>query len=129
MFLTISQTTVNYRGSSLSEGRASEVRGGDRLPWVKTHVNGVDADNFKPLTSIDWQVHVYGDASHEFRTMCDARKLPLHVFPWSPAMGRVGILRDATYLVRPDGYVAVAESESATTIASFLDSREITPPM
>ncbi len=31
MFLTISQTTVNYRGSSLSEGRAGEVRGGDRL--------------------------------------------------------------------------------------------------
>src|SRR6202021_4027897 len=35
MFLTISQTRVNYRGSSLSEGRAGEVRGGDRLPWVK----------------------------------------------------------------------------------------------
>ena len=108
---------------------AEKVRGGDRLPWVKTHANGVDADNFQPLTSIDWQVHVYGDASLKLRTMCDARKLPLHVFPWSPEMGRVGVCRDATCLVRPDGYVAVAAPESsATMIASFLDSREITPP-
>ena len=35
MFRTISQTAVNYRGSSLSEGRAGDVHGGDRLPWVK----------------------------------------------------------------------------------------------
>ena len=129
MFLTISQTTVNYRESSLSEGRAGEVRGGDRLPWVKTHVDGVDADNFKPLTSIDWQVHVYGGASLELRAMCDARKLPLQAFPWNPEMGRVGLSRNAAYLVRPDGYVAVAEPESSVTkIASFLDSRGITQP-
>ena len=36
MFRTVSQTAVNYRGSSLSEGRAGTVHGGDRLPWVKT---------------------------------------------------------------------------------------------
>src|SRR6202162_1475355 len=50
MFRTISQTAVNYRGSSLSEGRAGTVHGGDRLPWVK--VNGGEGDNndnFTPL--------------------------------------------------------------------------------
>ena len=36
MFRTVSQTAVNYRGSSLSEGRAGTVHGGDRLPWVKS---------------------------------------------------------------------------------------------
>ena len=36
MFRTVSQTSVNYRESSLSEGRAGTVHGGDRLPWVKT---------------------------------------------------------------------------------------------
>ena len=36
MFRTVSQTAVNYRGSSLSKGRAGTVHGGDRLPWVKT---------------------------------------------------------------------------------------------
>src|SRR5205809_3671030 len=40
MFRTISQTAVNYRGSSLSEGRAGTVHGGDRLPWLQADVNG-----------------------------------------------------------------------------------------
>ena len=34
MFRTISQIAVQYRGSSMSEGRAGDVHGGDRLPWV-----------------------------------------------------------------------------------------------
>jgi len=127
MFLTISQTRVNYRGSSLSEGRAGEVRGGDRLPWVK--MEGVDTDNFKPLTSMDWQVHVYGDEAPDFRASCNARRLSLHVFPWRPEMHGAGLLRNAAYLVRPDGYVALADPEASTkAIPSYLDCRKITPP-
>ena len=60
MFRTVSQIAVNYRASPLSEGWASAVHGGDRLPWVNNDV-GVK-DNFAPLTSLDWQVHVYGEA-------------------------------------------------------------------
>jgi hypothetical protein len=124
MFRTISQTAVNYRGSSLSEGRAGAVHGGDRLPWVKVNVHGVDDDNFAPLTSLDWQVHVYGDAAPTIQAMCDARRLPWHAFPWRPDMGRAGLQRNAVYLVRPDGYVGVADSPgSAMTIASYLDAK------
>lgn len=33
-------------------------RGKSRLKsWVKADANGADADNFKPLTSMDWQIH------------------------------------------------------------------------
>jgi 2-polyprenyl-6-methoxyphenol hydroxylase-like FAD-dependent oxidoreductase len=128
MFRTVSQTAVNYRRSSLSKGCAGKVHGGDRLPWVKTDVNRVDAGNFQPLTSLDWQVHVYGDDAPELRKVCDARKLPLHVFPWRQEMGRVGLRRQAVYLIRPDGYVALADPEgSATTITSYLDARQLTP--
>ena len=127
MFRTVSQTAVNYRGSSLSEGRAGTVHGGDRLPWVKADLNGVDEDNFAPLTSLDWQVHVYGDAAPEIQAVCDGRKLPLHVFPWRPEMGRTGLRRNAVYLVRPDGYVALADPEgSAAAITSYLDARKLT---
>src|SRR5208282_378551 len=101
MFRTVSQTAVNYRGSSLSEGRAGKVHGGDRLPWVKTDSNGFAEDNFAPLTSLAWQVHVYGDAAPEIQALCDARKLPLHSFPWRPEMHRAGLRRNAAYLVRP----------------------------
>src|ERR1700722_890540 len=75
MFRTISQTAVSYRGSSLREGHEGTQRGGDRLPWVT--VNGVGEDNFTPLTSLDWQIHVYGDVASSIQTVCDVRKLPL----------------------------------------------------
>jgi len=128
MFRTVSQTVVNYRGSSLSDGRAETVHGGDRLPWVKTDLNGGSADNFTPLTSLDWQVHVYGDAAPEIRAQCDARRLPLHIFPWRPETGRTGLRRNAVYLVRPDGYVALANPEaSAAALTSYLDARKFFP--
>jgi 2-polyprenyl-6-methoxyphenol hydroxylase-like FAD-dependent oxidoreductase len=126
LFRMVSQTSVNYRGSSLSEGRAGTVHGGDRLPWVKTDLNGVDTDNFAPLTSVEWQVHVYGDAAPEVQAVCDGRKLPLRVFPWRPEVSRTGLRHNAVYLVRPDGYVALADpAGSATAITSYLDAREL----
>jgi 2-polyprenyl-6-methoxyphenol hydroxylase-like FAD-dependent oxidoreductase len=128
LFRTVSQTAVNYRGSSLSEGRAGTVYGGDRLPWVKTKVNGVESDNFAPLSSPDWQAHVYGDAAPEIRAVCEERKLPLHVFPWEPEMSRAGLRPNAVYLLRPDGYVALADpAGSATAVTSYLDARKLTP--
>jgi 2-polyprenyl-6-methoxyphenol hydroxylase-like FAD-dependent oxidoreductase len=126
MFRTISQTAVSYRGSSLSEGRAGTVHGGDRLPWVTADSN--DVDNFTPLTSLDWQVHVYGGAAPEVQAVCKERTLPLYVFPWRPEIGRAGLRRNAVYLVRPDGYVALADAAgSAAAIASYLDARKLTP--
>ena len=128
LFRMVSQTAVNYRGSSLSEGTTGTVHGGDRLPWVKTKVNGVESDNFAPLSALDWQVHVYGDAAPEIRTACDGRKLPLHVFPWHPEMSGAGLRHNAIYLVRPDGYVALADPiGSATALASYLNERKLTP--
>ena len=125
MFRTVSQTAVNYRESSLSEGRAGAVHGGDRLPWVKSALNG--NDNFAPLTSLAWQVHIYGEANSELRRLCAERGLPLHVFPWRPEVGRTGLRRDAVYLLRPDGYVALADREGkAGAFASYLDSRKLT---
>ena len=126
MFRTISQTAVNYRGSSLSEGVAGAVHGGDRLPWVQADVSGVDKDNFAPLTSLDWQVHVYGKSTPEMEELCNGRQLTLHIFPWLPQMNRIGLRRDAVYLVRPDGYVALADPEgSPTTLATYVDTHKL----
>jgi 2-polyprenyl-6-methoxyphenol hydroxylase-like FAD-dependent oxidoreductase len=118
LFRTVSQVNVNYRGSSLSRGRAGSVHAGDRLPWVKIDDS---EDNFTPLKSLDWQLHVYGEATSEVRTLSVEQKLPLHVFPWHVTMKRTGLRRDALYLVRPDGYVAVAaERNRAETVRSYL---------
>ena len=47
-------------------------------------------DNFAPLASLDWQVHVYGEGTAALAAACGARGVALHVFPWrdSHAPGR-----------------------------------------
>jgi hypothetical protein len=108
----------------LSEGRAGTIHGGDRLPWVTADSNG--GDNFSPLTSLDWQLHVYGRAVPEIHAVCAERTLPLHIFPWRREFDRAGLKRDAGYLVRPDGYVALVDPNgSAAAITSYLDARKL----
>ena len=117
MFRTISQTSLSYRDSPLSSGRAGRVHGGDRLPWVEA------VDNFAPLDGLAWQIHVYGRAAPEIETLCRERRLSLHVFPWRSGMRRAGLRRDALYLVRPDGHVALADAGAdASTLMRYLDT-------
>jgi 2-polyprenyl-6-methoxyphenol hydroxylase-like FAD-dependent oxidoreductase len=111
IFRVVSQTRVHYADSLLSEGKAGEVHGGDRLPWVRM---GAD-DNFAPLRSLEWQVHVYGEIKESFATACRELGLPAHVFAWSDGAEDAGIKRDAAYLVRPDGHVALASPEQSVT--------------
>ncbi len=122
-FRTVSQTAIQYRESPLSEGRAGGVHGGDRLPWVNLDPAGRSADNFSPLTSLDWQVHVYGRVASDIRALCGERHVALHEFEWHPAAERVGLQRDGLYLVRPDGYVGLAATQqSAPRLARYLNS-------
>jgi hypothetical protein len=115
-FRTVSQTAIEYRHSELSEGHAGSVHGGDRLPWAR--------DNFALLESLDWQVHVYGGPKRELAAACASRGLALHVVPWSADAERAGFSRDAAYLVRPDGYVALADPEcSRARLERYLDAR------
>jgi hypothetical protein len=104
LFRTVSQTMIDYRGSPLSAGWAGSVSGGDRLPWT--------GENFVPLKALDWQLHVYGTASRPLIDACRALELPMQVFPWEPRVQRAGLARDAMYLLRPDGYVALADEKA-----------------
>jgi 2-polyprenyl-6-methoxyphenol hydroxylase-like FAD-dependent oxidoreductase len=121
LFRTVSQIMINYRHSALSRGKAGAVLGGDRLPWVAPNDPSVD-DNFRPLTSIDWQVHVYGKASTALQETAARQRIPLHAFPWDLAASAAGLERDAAYLVRPDGYVALADpAASPETLERYLE--------
>jgi 2-polyprenyl-6-methoxyphenol hydroxylase-like FAD-dependent oxidoreductase len=125
LFRTVSQTQVNYRDSSLSAGTAGKVRGGDRLPWVDL---GSGADNFEPLTSLEWHVHVYGEAQRSVSEACAELRLPLHAFAWQAGMRRTGLQNGALYLVRPDGYVALADpSANPERLRQYFAQRELTP--
>ncbi len=123
-FRTVSQIGVNYRGSPLSRGGAGKLRGGDRLPWVK--IGQGQEHNFASLTSMDWQLHVYGEAAPNLRAVADSRKFPLHVFPWDERMMQAGLLRDAAYLIRPDGYVGLADAKgSVSAIDAYLSEKNV----
>jgi 2-polyprenyl-6-methoxyphenol hydroxylase-like FAD-dependent oxidoreductase len=119
IFRAISQTRIHYPDSPLSQGVAGDVHGGDRLPWTGVHTQ---QDNFDPLRSLDWQAHVYGEADKDLETACRELHLPLHTFALSDGTKDAGLKRDALYLVRPDGYIALASFEqSASKLRTFVE--------
>jgi 2-polyprenyl-6-methoxyphenol hydroxylase-like FAD-dependent oxidoreductase len=125
-FRTVSQITVNYRDSALSAGRAGKLRGGDRLPWVRTGANSGAEFNFAALASLDWQIHVYGEAPPDLPKACEGWGIRLHAFAWRAPMKHAGLKRDAAYLIRPDGYIAfAAEDGKASTIQDYLRNKNI----
>jgi 2-polyprenyl-6-methoxyphenol hydroxylase-like FAD-dependent oxidoreductase len=126
LFRAVSQIGIEYRASSWSTGHVGAVHGGDRLPWVEPAGEG-SGDNYLPLRSLDWQLHTYGPASDELKRQCEEHRLPLHIFPFDAAAKRVGYRDDASYLVRPDGYLG-AVFTAATAIEkleSYLHTHRI----
>ncbi len=112
LFRTISQTAISYRDSPLSQGMAGEIAGGDRLPWVEAQ------DNFAPLTSLQWQLHVYGTCAPALAAAAAAHGLPLHHF--APATD-TGLAAGAAYLVRPDGHIGLAlPTQDAAALADYI---------
>jgi 2-polyprenyl-6-methoxyphenol hydroxylase-like FAD-dependent oxidoreductase len=112
MYSAVSQIAIAYGDSPISDGKAGDVRGGDRLPWAPTPV----VDNFEALRTIGWQLHVYGTSSIELTDWSESNNIPLHGFTWHEAYGKTGLAKDAMYLLRPDTYVALAAEEQDPAI-------------
>jgi 2-polyprenyl-6-methoxyphenol hydroxylase-like FAD-dependent oxidoreductase len=127
MFRTVSQIAINYRHSPLSQGAAGNIHAGDRLPWVPFDAASDDGtDNFAPLRSLNWQVHVYGECNASLKDVCLRRKIDLCVFPWTSAAAHAGLHRGALYLVRPDGYTALVDPHAdPATLEYYLATRQI----
>ena len=126
VFRTVSQIAVNYRGSSLSSGMAGSVCGGDRLPWAGPVVGDGGVDNYACLESLDWQIHVYGEPAAAMESVALRHGIALQVFRWRQRMATAGLRCNAAYLVRPDGYVALADAQgSAAAMAAFLERNQI----
>lgn len=116
-FRFISQTRIHYHDSALSEGEAGDIHGGDRLPWIAEH------DNFVPLESFDWQIHVYGTAASNLRKAAQQLGLTVSEFAWNDEAHDAGLKQNALYLVRPDGYIALANEEQDTVkLSEFLET-------
>ena len=120
IFKIVSQITIGYHDSPLSVGSAGSIKAGDRLPWVEA--DGVD--NHAPLEKIDWQVQVYGEAGDGLRAWCLLHGMHLREFSWSARHEAAGFARNAHYLVRPDGHVALCDpSGGADAVAHYFRNR------
>jgi hypothetical protein len=119
IFRLISQARIHYPDSPLSQGRAGHVHGGDRLPWLGLG----EHDNFIPLRSLDWQLHVYGNIRTDLASITPEADIATHMFPWSQQAHDAGFQQDAAYLVRPDGYVAAALGDQTESPLKLLIDR------
>jgi hypothetical protein len=124
MFRTISQIAIAYRGSALSAGSAGRVRGGDRMPWVET----ASGDNFEGLDPRSWHVEVHGQVRDTLQDWCAMNGVTLHPHRWTAAAEKAGVQRNAAYLLRPDGYVALAvPGGSDRALDRYFAARKLRP--
>ncbi len=120
LFKTISQISIRYPDSALSEGAAGEVRGGDRLPWLAAPKDE-GLGNFAVLTARAFQLHVYGVVSEELSSAARELGLPVHAFDWNHRAHEKGFGQDSALVVRPDGYVGLAlERQKAAALRAYV---------
>jgi 2-polyprenyl-6-methoxyphenol hydroxylase-like FAD-dependent oxidoreductase len=120
MFGAASQTRIAYHDSALSQGHLGHLRGGDRLPWVES------LDNFAPLASMQWQIHVYGQANDALQRQAEALDLPLHAFGFDAETEEAALAQDAAYLIRPDGYIAlILTDQDATALDVYVKASDL----
>lgn len=111
IFRRVSQLVCSYRDTPLNEtsNRSETVQPGDRLPWVKTKTS----DNLETLRYLCWQLHVYGEPRPGLAEWCQRNNVRLVQSQWDERHGEAGLKRDASYLLRPDHYIAgVFEGEA-----------------
>ena len=124
MFRTISQIAIAYTKSPLSAGVAGRIKGGDRMPWIET----ASGDNFEGLDPRSWHVLVYGEVRRTLADWCALSGVAVHSHRWSASAQAAGVRRDAAYLLRPDGYVALSVAGgSDRPIARYFKARNLRP--
>lgn len=122
LFETVSQIQVSYHDSNLSGGESGDIKGGDRLPWIRRG----EVNNFRPLKSLDWQIHAYGEVNSDVEALVNDTGLELFHLPWDKSLKDKGMKENSVYLVRPDGHIsAAANIENLSSIRSMVDEYQI----
>ena len=122
LFETVSQIQVSYHDSNLSGGESGDIKGGDRLPWIRRG----EVNNFRPLKSLDWQIHAYGEVNSDVEALVNDTGLELFHLPWDKSLKDKGMNENSVYLVRPDGHIsAAADIENLSSIRSMVDEYQI----
>ena len=122
LYKFLSQTGLHYRESLLSEGSTGKLRAGDRLPWLRT----ATFDNYDCLNSMAWHIQIYGDTHSNFNSVANFRGFKIFEFTWSQEAEALGFARDAFYLIRPDGHIALCDLRQNTgVLKAYLNDWDI----
>ena len=71
---------------------------------------------------------IFPQDEHEKLLIAELAKLDLRQFPWEGQMRHQGVKKDALYLVRPDGYVALADPNGDPgRLTVYLEERKLAP--
>ena len=117
-FRTVSQTGIEYRDSGLSQIAGAlphdAPQPGDRFPWLKLRLRagGPIEDLFATLDDTHFHLFAFGaeralDAMPDFEGLVEVHAVPSDAAN-EAELARVSIPLASTYLVRPDGYIALA---------------------
>ena len=123
LYARTSQLAIAYPKSPLSVNTkvGGKVKAGDRLPFVEDADDKTDRrGNHKPLDGKDWQIHVYGDVATNAAEL-DQLPVVLHVYSWNASLKAKGLVKDAIYLIRPDGYIAMASGKLPSGVKEYMD--------
>ena len=117
-----SQSSVNYRESLLSDGSTGKIRAGDRLPWLKTDT----FDNYTSLNGLEWHIQIYGRVHSNFNSVANFRGFRIYEFEWGVMAEEAGFAKDAFYLVRPDGHIALCDlQQNPSVLKQYLNEWDI----
>jgi hypothetical protein len=115
----VSQTGIQYRRSPLSRTIAAAPeapQAGDRFPWLHLafRTGGLLEDVFQKMDDMRFTLLVFGQPGPRaglagFNDLVDVHTVP-HTPENDAALAALAIDGPAYYLVRPDGYVALAGS-------------------
>ena len=115
-FRAVSQIGIHYRESSLSESGPAlpehAPRAGDRFPWLhlKLQAGGPVEDLFQKFDDLHFHLLVAGQPVPQLAI--PESLLQVHAIPSDAAndaeLARARIAQTSYYLVRPDGYIALA---------------------
>jgi 2-polyprenyl-6-methoxyphenol hydroxylase-like FAD-dependent oxidoreductase len=134
-FRTISQIGVRYYASALSQTLERVPAGapvaGDRFPWLqlKFRAGGPVEDVFGKLDDTCFNLLVIAQPAPAPVSLQLGDLLRVHDIPNDPAntteLARVGIDGPAFFLLRPDGYIALAGALVETAVLRYFGERHL----